>query len=146
MSEVTTIQTMIDIWRRETQAKLMQTLAMVDAHAKRYGETDKGTKPYRQLRTLRKTVKDLEDTIFILDDLDNSLPKAEVAQSDEPQTWSQYLAWLDQDDNRETVGKEVAIFRIAVEKATQKLSAYHEFCDGTVDRPILSADTIGEDD
>ena len=146
MDNAKQIHAMIKTWRTETQGELAQLTAMIEAHTKRYVDADKGTQPYKRRATMHKSLEILENTIFILDDLDSSLPDAGAAQFDEPQTWAELIEWLDVGDNREELGREVAIFRLAVDKATEKLSDYHEFCDGTVDRPILSSETIGEDD
>lgn len=42
-------------------------------------------------------------------------------------------------------GRQQALVNLAVEKEGQRLSEFHQFEDGVVDRPILSADTVGED-
>ncbi len=38
--------------------------AMIAAHVTRYGDGEKNTKPYRQLQKMRKSVVELENTIF----------------------------------------------------------------------------------
>lgn len=42
-------------------------------------------------------------------------------------------------------GRQQALVNLAVEKESQRLGEYHTYEDGVVDRPILSADTIGDD-
>ena len=37
------------------------------------------------------------------------------------------------------------VHRVASEKAVKRLSEYHEYEDGTVDQPILNADTMIDD-
>ena len=37
------------------------------------------------------------------------------------------------------------VHRVASEKAVEKLAEYHEYEDGTVDQPILNADTMIDD-
>lgn len=43
-------------------------------------------------------------------------------------------------------GRQQALVNLAVEKEEGRLGEYHTYEDGVVDRPILSADTVGEQD
>ena len=38
------------------------------------------------------------------------------------------------------------VHRVASEKAIDRLAEYHEYEDGTVDQPILNAETIKEEE
>ena len=40
--------------------------------------------------------------------------------------------------------REMELARLAMERETNKLSEYHEYVDGTVDKPILNEHTVGE--
>ena len=40
----------------------------------------------------------------------------------------------------------MVVHRVAANKAVDKLAGYHEYEDGTVDQPILNADTLIEED
>lgn len=52
-----------------------------------------------------------------------------------------------QDRNfRAAEGKQQALVSLALDKEMKRLSEYHTYEDGVLDRPILSADTISEDD
>lgn len=42
-------------------------------------------------------------------------------------------------------GRQQALVNLAMEKEGERLSEFHQFEDGLLDRPILSADTVGED-
>lgn len=47
---------------------------------------------------------------------------------------------------RAAEGRQQALVTLAVNKETERLGEYHTYEDGVLDRPILSADTLGEDD
>lgn len=47
---------------------------------------------------------------------------------------------------REKEGRQQSLVKLAVEKEKKRLGEYHTYEDGSLDRQILSADTIGEDD
>jgi len=47
---------------------------------------------------------------------------------------------------REKEGRQQTLVKLAVEKEKQRLGDYHTYDDGSLDRQILSAETIGEDD
>lgn len=55
-----------------------------------------------------------------------------------------FLRLLEEHGEKLKVGKEMEIIRAAKEKEQRRLSALHTFSDGRVDRPILSADTLDE--
>jgi hypothetical protein len=58
------------------------------------------------------------------------------------------LRWLQEEENRLKAGKEMAMFKAAAEKEKERMSRPHKYIDGTVDRPLLSAETVnfGDDD
>jgi len=59
-----------------------------------------------------------------------------------------FTSWLRQLDDKKARAKEgfdMEVHRIAAEKAKERLSQYHEYEDGTVDQPILNADTLIEE-
>lgn len=47
---------------------------------------------------------------------------------------------------REKEGRQQALVKLATEKEKKRLGDYHTYEDGQLDRQILSADTIGDDD
>lgn len=49
-------------------------------------------------------------------------------------------------DLQEREGRQTKLMEMAANKEYDRLGEYHEYVDGNADRPILSADTIGEDD
>lgn len=54
-------------------------------------------------------------------------------------------AILDSPELRQKWGRYMEKFRIAKEVQYQKLSEYHTYADGQVDQPLLSSDTLKED-
>jgi hypothetical protein len=52
------------------------------------------------------------------------------------------LKWLMEEDNRMKAGEEMAMFKEAAEKERIRMSQPHKYIDGTVDRPLLSSETI----
>ena len=59
-----------------------------------------------------------------------------------------FTSWLRQLQDlevREKEGFDMEVHRVAAEKAVDKLAKYHEYEDGTVDQPVLNADTLIED-
>ena len=59
-----------------------------------------------------------------------------------------FTSWLRQladKDVRRKEGFDMEVHRVASEKALERLSDYHEYEDGTVDQPILNADTMKEE-
>lgn len=57
-----------------------------------------------------------------------------------------WLRELEDESQRKRWGDFAEIGKIAKNKAKSKLSEYHEFQDGGVDQPILSVDTLKEDE
>lgn len=55
-----------------------------------------------------------------------------------------FLKLLEEHGEKLKVGKEMEIIRTAKEKEQRRLAALHTFSDGKVDRPILSAETLNE--
>jgi hypothetical protein len=49
---------------------------------------------------------------------------------------------LEDEDIREKEGKEMEILKLATDKAKSNLYNYHEYADGSVDRPFLTPDSI----
>jgi hypothetical protein len=49
---------------------------------------------------------------------------------------------LDDEDEREREGRQMARMKLATEKELKRLGADHTYADGTVDKPILSPDTV----
>ncbi len=53
---------------------------------------------------------------------------------------------LDEKEAREKEGRQIELMRLAAEKKRQDLGEYTEFEDGTVDKPLLNAESIMEED
>ena len=65
---------------------------------------------------------------------------------DSKSNWSGLLKALEDVEVRKRMGEDLEVNRIAKDKAIERLSKYHTYGDGTVDRPFLSADTIDDED
>lgn len=50
------------------------------------------------------------------------------------------------DETREREGRQAEMMKRAAEKEYRRLGAPHKYMDGTVDRPVLSASTVSNDD
>ena len=53
---------------------------------------------------------------------------------------------LDEKDSRKKEGRQIELMRLAADKKKQDLGEYPEFEDGTVDNPLLNAESITEED
>jgi hypothetical protein len=52
------------------------------------------------------------------------------------------LKWLMEEENRLKAGEEMAMFKESAEKERIRMAQPHKYIDGTVDRPLLSCETI----
>ena len=59
-------------------------------------------------------------------------------------TFSNYMKWLDDEENRSRIGQEVEMMKVAKNRAKERLSELHIYGDGRGDLPILTADTYLE--
>jgi hypothetical protein len=57
-------------------------------------------------------------------------------------SWVGLIRMLEDENIREKEGKEMAIMEMAVNKYREKLSEYHSYADQTLDRPILTPETV----
>ena len=64
---------------------------------------------------------------------------------DSKKTYADLIKLLDDESTRVNFGQEMEIRRIAKDKEYFKLAQYHDFMDGMVDRPILNAETVMQD-
>jgi hypothetical protein len=65
---------------------------------------------------------------------------------DASKTWSAYLRLLESAKERERIGQDMELKRLAAQKKKKKLAELHEYADGEVDRPLLSHETVDEND
>jgi hypothetical protein len=56
------------------------------------------------------------------------------------------LKWLMEEDNRLKAGEEMEMFKEAAENERKRMSLPHKYIDGTIDRPLLSSDTVNYGD
>ena len=53
---------------------------------------------------------------------------------------------LEDETIRARVGEDIEIMRLAKERAKKDLSEYHTFSDNFVDQPLLTPETVKEED
>ena len=61
-------------------------------------------------------------------------------------SWVDLIRAFEDESFREKEGREAELVRIAAKKEYERLSQYHQYDDGVVDQPILTADSIIEDE
>ena len=61
---------------------------------------------------------------------------------DSKSSWAGFLRALEDEEERERVGDDAELMKIAKDKSREKLGTFHTFIDGSIDRPLLNADTI----
>lgn len=64
---------------------------------------------------------------------------------DSKSTWNSLMLALQEEDNRTREGKEMAIMKGALDMETKRLSEYHQYMDQGVDRPLLTPETVMEE-
>jgi hypothetical protein len=57
-------------------------------------------------------------------------------------SWVGLIRMLEEEDLREKEGREMEIIRMATEKSKKYLYDYHEYQDGTVDRPFFTPESV----
>lgn len=57
-------------------------------------------------------------------------------------SWVGLIRMLEEEDVREKEGREMEIIRMATEKSKKHLYEYHEYQDGTVDRPFFTPESV----
>lgn len=57
-------------------------------------------------------------------------------------SWTGLIRMLEDEELREKEGKEMAILSMAANKTLKKMSEYHSYQDGVLDKPFLTPDTI----
>jgi hypothetical protein len=57
-------------------------------------------------------------------------------------SWTGLIRMLEDEETREKEGRQMEIISMATEKYKQQLSSYHSFQDNTIDKPLLTPDTV----
>lgn len=65
---------------------------------------------------------------------------------DSKTTWTGLLRTLEDEDMRKRLGNEIAIMKMAKEKAYEEFSKPHVYEDGQIDQPILNSDNYIEEE
>ena len=81
----------------------------------------------------------------LMKDLKGTREQRKRGRDDAKTNFSAWLRQLDDKEIREEEGFDMEVHRVAAEKATKRLSQYHQYEDGIVDQPILNADTLIEE-
>ena len=81
----------------------------------------------------------------LLKDLKGTREQRKRNADDAKTNFTSWLRQLSDKDVRRKEGFDMEVHRVASEKALERLSDYHEYEDGTVDQPILNADTMKEE-
>ena len=61
-------------------------------------------------------------------------------------SWVGLIRMLEDEEIREKEGREMEIIRMATEKAKTDLYGYHQYQDGTVDRPFFTPESVDKND
>jgi len=64
---------------------------------------------------------------------------------DSKSSWAGFIRALEDEAAREREGDEIELMRLAKDNAAKKLSEYHTYIDGRIDRPLLNSDTVNLD-
>ena len=81
----------------------------------------------------------------LLKDLKGTREQRKRNADDAKTNFTSWLRQLGDKGLRKKEGFDMEVHRVASEKAVKKLAEYHEYEDGTVDQPILNADTMIDD-
>lgn len=65
---------------------------------------------------------------------------------DSKSSFSGFLKALENKDIRQKVGEDIEIMRMAKDAAAERLAEYHTYSDGYVDQPLLTPETVREDE
>ena len=60
-------------------------------------------------------------------------------------SWVGLIRMLEDEEIREKKGREMEIINLATQKSIVSLHEYHEYQDGAVDRPFLTAESVYEE-
>ena len=93
--------------------------------------------------TLSKDYKDLQTRkATMLKDLKGTREQRIKAIEDSKQTFASFVTQIATDEHfRLKIGKDMEKMRLAMENEKERLSDYHSYLDGSVDRPFLTPDT-----
>ena len=64
---------------------------------------------------------------------------------DSKSSWAGFLRALEDEEKRERIGDDAELMKIAKDRASTKLGAYHTYIDGGIDRPLLNAETVEQE-
>ena len=81
----------------------------------------------------------------LLKDLKGTREQRKRNADDAKTNFTSWVRQLQDLEVREKEGFDMEVHRVAAEKAVDKLGKYHEYEDGTVDQPVLNADTLIEE-
>ena len=106
---------------------LEQQIEMLKSNLPTY--TADHTKLFQQLQNAEKNLKTTRD---------QRLKKIDDAKT----SWTGFIRSLEDEEQRRKVGTNAEMFRVAADRATEKLGEYHTYVDGQVDKPLFNAETV----
>jgi hypothetical protein len=97
------------------------------------GATFQFTKEYKDI---------VGETQKIFKDLKGTRDQRKKQIEDSTANWPNYLKMLQDEESRRREGFDIEAIRLAKNKELNRLSQYHTFGDGTVDRPFLTPESV----
>ena len=88
-----------------------------------------------------KEIQDLNKDLSILIDLQIKVPNTiYFYESSDPKTFTEHLTMVE--NNKEKVGKDIEVMRMAAQKEKDKLMEWHSFCNHKMDLPLLNDESV----
>lgn len=150
--QVITLVILIDRTLAEQKRALdsMEKLQVKIDRARNRGDDDEADvleSQYEVARAVSKTCADKYKTYSdkqdrMLQQLKGTRDQRMKHNEDNDKSFVSLLRWLQEEDNRLKAGKEMAMFKEAAVQERIRMAQPHKYIDGTIDRPLLSAETI----
>jgi hypothetical protein len=65
---------------------------------------------------------------------------------DSKSSWAGFIKALEDESFRERTGDTIELEKLAKDKKAKELGEYHTYIDGKIDRPLLNAETVLQDE
>ena len=126
--------------------EISKPTAMQDTQALASFQTQLGAAISSKSAYINEHEKLLTKKERLLKDLKGTREQRKRNADDAKTNFTSWLRQLDDKAVRKKEGFDMEVHRVASEKAIDRLAEYHEYEDGTVDQPILNAETIKEEE
>ena len=126
--------------------EISKPTAMQDTQALASFQTQLGAAISSKSAYINEHEKLLTKKERLLIDLKGTREQRKRNADDAKTNFTSWLRQLDDKAVRKKEGFDMEVHRVASEKAIDRLAEYHEYEDGTVDQPILNAETIKEEE